>query len=80
LRELEAGAQVARLELELAQENVQVLQATLRRMPDQPADLERARLDEKENGWSCHWTATSDRQRAQFDLLNITGDLERLFR
>jgi outer membrane protein TolC len=79
LRELEAAREVARLELKLAQENVQVLQARFEEGRTNLRDLERARLDENDK-WLAFLDSDFDRQKAQLGLLNITGGLGRLFR
>ena len=79
LRELDAGREVARLELKLAQENVQVMQARFEEGRANLRDVERARLDENDKGASF-LDSDYDRQKAQLDLLNITGDLGQLFR
>jgi outer membrane protein len=79
LRELDAAREVARLELKLAQEQVQVLQARFEEGRTNLRDLERARLDESDK-WQAFLDSDYDRQKGQLDLLNMTGDLERLFR
>ena len=79
LRELDAGREVARLELKLAQENVQVIQARFEEGRANLRDVERARLDENDK-WASFLDSDYDRQKAQLDLLNITGDLGQLFR
>ena len=79
LRELDAAREVARLELKLAQENLQVVQAGFQEGRANLRDVERARLAENET-WVAYLDAGYDRQKAQLELLNITGDLGRLFR
>ena len=79
LRELDAGREVARLELKLAQENVQVIQARFEEGRANLRDVERARLDENDK-WASFLDSDYDRQKARLDLLNITGDLGQLFR
>jgi len=79
VQELEAAREVARLELKLAQENVQVLQARFEEGRANLRDLERARLDENDK-WAAFLDSDYDRQKAQLDLLSITGDLDRLLR
>lgn len=79
LRELGAAREVARLELKLAQENLQVLQANFQEGRANLRDVERGRLDENEK-WVAFLDSDYDRQRAQLDLLNTTGDLSQLFR
>jgi outer membrane protein len=79
LRELEAAREVARLELKLAQDSVQVLQARFEEGRANLRDLERARLGENDK-WLGFLDSDYDRQKAQLDLLRITGDLGGLFR
>jgi outer membrane protein TolC len=77
LREVDAAREVARLELELAQENLKVVQAGFQEGRVNLRDVERARLDESEK-WLGFLDSDYDRQKAQLDLLNTTGDLGRL--
>lgn len=77
-RELEATREVARLELQLAQENVRVLQAQFQEGRAPLRDLERARLEESEK-WALFLDAEYQRQRAQLELLRSTGQLAKLF-
>jgi len=79
LRELEAAREVARLEVKVAQENVQVLQARFEEGRSNLRDIERARLEENDK-WLDFLNTDYDRQKAQLELLNLTGDLDRLFR
>lgn len=79
LRELDAAREVARLELKLAQENLQVIQANFQEGRANLRDVERARLDENEK-WVAFLDSDYDRQKAQLDLLNITGDLGKIFK
>ncbi len=79
LRELDAAREVARLELKLAQENVQVLQATFEEGRANLRDVEKARLEENDK-WIAFLDSDYEHQKAQLDLLNTTGDLGRLFR
>jgi outer membrane protein TolC len=79
LRELEAAREVARLEVKVAQENVQVLQARFEEGRSNLRDIERARLEENDK-WLDFLNADYDRQKAQLELLNLTGDLDQLFR
>lgn len=79
LRELNAAHEVARLELKLAQENLQVVQASFEEGRSNLRDVERARLDENDK-WLAFLDSEYDRQKAQLDLLNTTGDLGQLFR
>lgn len=73
-RELEAGREVARLELKLAQEDLRVLQARFDEGRASLRDIEKQRLEE-----STHWLAFLDAdfesQKARLDLLRATGQL-----
>src|SRR5437870_13863239 len=76
--ELDAAREVARLELKLAQENVQVLQASFEEGRANLRDVEKARLEENDR-WIGFLDSDYEHQKAQLDLLNTTGDLGRLF-
>jgi len=76
-RELNAGREVARLELQLAQESLQVIQASFQEGRGNLRDVERARLDESDK-WVAFLDIDYDRQKSQLELLNMTGDLGRL--
>jgi outer membrane protein TolC len=78
LREVDAAREVARLEMEVAQENVKVIQANFMEGRANIRDIERARLDENEK-WLAYLDADYDRQKAQLDLLNITGELSKIY-
>jgi outer membrane protein len=77
VRELEAAREVARLELKLSQENLQVIQANFQEGRANLRDVERARLDENDK-WVAFLDNDYERQRAELDLLNLTGDLNRV--
>jgi outer membrane protein len=79
LRELDAARDVARLELKLAQENLQIVQASFEEGRTNLRDVEKARLEENDK-WVAFLDSDYDHQKAQLDLLNTTGDLGRLFR
>jgi len=79
LRELDAAREVARLELKLAQENVQIVQASFGEGRSNLRDVEKARLEENDK-WLAFLDSDYDHQKAHLDLLNTTGDLGRLFR
>ena len=79
VREAEAAREVSRLELKLAQENLQVIQASFQEGRANLRDVERARLEENEK-WVAFLDSDYDRQKAQLDLLNTTGDLDKLFK
>jgi outer membrane protein TolC len=71
-REMDAGREVARLEMELAQENVRVLQAQFQEGRLGLRDLEKARLEEHEK-WLAFLDAEFQQQRAHLELLRTTG-------
>jgi outer membrane protein len=77
LRELEAAREVARLELQLAQQNLQVIQAGFQEGRSNLRDVERARLDESDK-WVAFLDSDYERQKAQLELMNATGDLPKL--
>jgi outer membrane protein TolC len=74
VREAELGGEVTRLELQLAQENVRVLQATFDEGRGSLKDLEAAHIDEN-NKWLSFLDANYARQQAQLELLRTTGQL-----
>jgi outer membrane protein TolC len=76
-RELDAGREVARLKLQLAQENLRVLQAQFGEGRAGLRDLEKARLEESEK-WMEFLEADYGRQRAQLELMKTTGQLAHL--
>jgi outer membrane protein len=78
VRELDAGREVARLELKLAQETLGEVQAKFDEKRASLRDLEQARLDESEK-WVAFLDANFARQQAELGLLQTTGQLARLF-
>jgi outer membrane protein len=74
VREAELGGEVARLELQLAQENVRVLQAQFDEGRGSLKDLEAAHIEENDK-WLSFLDANYSRQQAQLDLLHTTGQL-----
>lgn len=76
LQESEAAKEVARLELQLAQQNLAVLQSQFGEGQANLRDIERARLDESEK-WMAFLDANFRRQQAQLELLRIAGQLEK---
>lgn len=74
VHEAELGGEVARLELQLAQENVRVLQAQFDQGRGSLKDLEAAHIDENDK-WLAFLDANYARQQAQLDLLRTTGQL-----
>jgi outer membrane protein TolC len=76
LQETEAAKEVARLELQLAQQNLAVLQSQFGEGKANLRDVERARLDENEK-WMAFLDANFQRQQAQLELLRVAGQLEK---
>jgi outer membrane protein TolC len=74
VREAELGAEVAKLELQLAQETVRVLQSQFDEGRGSLQDLEAAHIDEN-NKWLAFLDANYARQQVQIDLLHATGQL-----
>lgn len=74
VREADLGGEVARLELQIAQENMRVLQAQVDQGRGSLKDLEAAHLDENDK-WLAYLDANYARQQAQLDLLRTTGQL-----
>lgn len=74
VHEAELGGEVARLELQLTQENVRVLQAQFDQGRGRLKDLEAAHIDENDK-WLAFLDANYARQQSQLDLLRATGQL-----
>ncbi len=74
VREAELSGEVARLELQLAQENVRVLQATFDEGRGSLKDLEAAHIEENDR-WLAFLDANYSRQQTQLELLHTTGQL-----
>src|SRR6202166_1189653 len=74
VRESELGGEVSRLELQLAQENVRVLQATFDEGRGSLKDLEAAHIEENDK-WLAFLDANYARQQAQLELFRTTGQL-----
>lgn len=77
-RELDVNRDVARLELQLAQENLRVLQAQFQEGRANLRDVEKARLEESDK-WMAFLDADYERQQAQLELLRTTGQLAKVF-
>jgi outer membrane protein len=77
VQQAEAGKEVSRLELQLAQQNVAVLQSQFGEGKMNLRDVERARLDESEK-WMLFLDATFHRQQAQLELLKTAGQLDKV--
>lgn len=72
----DAAKEVARLELQLAQQNVAVDQSQFNEGKLSLRDMEKARLEENEK-WMAYLDANFQRQQAQLELLRIAGQLEK---
>jgi outer membrane protein TolC len=77
VREMDAAKEVARLELQLAQQNVAILQAQFDAGKVTLPDMEKARLGENDI-WLAYLDATFQRQRAQLELLRAAGQLDKV--
>ena len=78
VREREAAKEVARLELQLAQQNVAVLQSQFQEGKVNLREVERARLEENER-WMAYLDANFQRQQAQLNLLRTAGQLDKVW-
>lgn len=78
VRERDAAKEVARLELQLAQQNVAVLQAQFGEGKLNLREVEKARLDENEK-WMVYLDANFQKQQAQLDLLKTAGQLDKVW-
>jgi len=78
VRERDAAKEVARLELQLAQQNVTVLQAQFTEGKLNLREVEKARLEENEK-WMAYLDANFQKQQAQLDLLRTAGQLYKVW-
>ncbi len=78
LRELDADREVARLDLQLAQENLQLEQAKYDQARATLQEVEQARLEESDK-WVAFLDADFAREQAELGLLQATGQLAQLF-
>ena len=78
VRQMDAAREVARLELQLAQQNVAVLQAQFSEGNLNLRDMEKARLEENEK-WMAYLDANFQKQQAQLDLLKTAGQLDKVW-
>jgi outer membrane protein TolC len=76
VQEMDATKEVARLELQLAQQNLAVLQSQYGEGKVNLREVEHARLDESEK-WMGYLDANFQRQQAQLELLRVAGQLEK---
>jgi outer membrane protein TolC len=77
VRETDAGKEVARLELQLVQQDLAQLQARFNEGKVSLQEIEKARVDENEK-WMALLDATFQRQQAQLDLLKTAGQLDKV--
>jgi outer membrane protein TolC len=78
MREMSAAKEVARLELQLAQQNVAVLQSQLEEGKTNLREVERARIEENDK-WLAYLDANFGRQQAQLELLRVAGQLDKVW-
>jgi len=78
-REQDASREVARLELKLAQEKVQIAQSQFNQGKATLATVEQSRLDESEK-WLNYLQVNFNGQKAQLQLMRTTGQLADLLR
>jgi outer membrane protein TolC len=78
LRERDAAKEVARLELQLAQQNLAVFQSQFTEGKVNVREVEKARLDESDK-WMAYLDANFQRQQAQLDLLQTAGQLDKVW-
>ena len=78
VRERDAAHEVARLDLRLAQETLQIVQAKFDDGRATLQEVEKARLDEADK-WVAFLDANYAREQAQLSLLQATGQLAKLF-
>jgi outer membrane protein TolC len=77
LREMDAAKEVARLQLQLAQQSVSALQSQFDEGKTNLRDVERARLEESDR-WMAYLDATFQRQQSQLELLRTAGQLDKV--
>jgi len=78
VRERDAAKEVARLELQLAQQNVMVEQAQFAEGKLNLREVEKARLEENEK-WMAYLDANFQKQQAQLELLKTAGQLDKVW-
>ena len=78
VREKDAAREVARLELQLAQQDVTVYQSQFSEGKLNLREMEKARLTENEK-WMAFLDATFARQQAQLELLRAAGQLDKVW-
>ena len=77
VQQADATKEVARLELQLSQQNLAVLQSQFGEGKVNLRDVEKGRLDENEK-WMSYLDANFLRQQAQLDLLKTAGQLDKV--
>jgi outer membrane protein TolC len=78
VREMNAAKEVARLELQLAQQNVAVSQAQFAEGKLNLREVEKLRLEENER-WMAYLDANFQKQQAQLELLKTAGQLDKVW-
>jgi outer membrane protein TolC len=78
VREKDAAKEVARLELQLTQQNLEVLQSQLDEGRVNLREVERARVAENDR-WLEYLDANFARQQAELDLLQTAGQLDKVW-
>ncbi len=78
VRERDAAKEVARLELQLAQQQVAVQQAQFAEGKLNLREVEKARLEENEK-WMAYLDANFQKQEAQLELLRTAGQLDKVW-
>ncbi len=78
VREKDAAKEVARLELQLTQANVEVLQSQYGEGRVNLREVERARVAENDR-WLEYLDANFARQQAELDLLQTAGQLDKVW-
>jgi outer membrane protein TolC len=78
VRERDAAKEVARLELQLAQQDVAVQQAQFAEGKANLREVERVRLEENEK-WMAYLDANFQKQQAQLELLKTAGQLDKVW-
>lgn len=78
VRAMDAAKEVTRLELQLAQQNMSVLQAQFGEGKLNLREMEKARLNENEK-WMAYLDASFQKQQAQLELLKTAGQLDKVW-
>ena len=78
VRERDAAKEVARLELQLAEQSVAVFQSQFAEGKLNLREVEKARLEENEK-WMAYLDANFQKQQAQLELLKTAGQLDKVW-